>query len=273
MKETILLIDGSSFIFRAFHAMPNLTAPDGKPTGATYGIINMLKQMQKKYSNITLWGCVFDTPHKTFRDNLYPEYKANRAEMPTELVPQISDIHQIINALGIPIIIQNGIEADDIIGTIAVNAVNMGFKVLIATGDKDFAQLVNDNITLINTMNDELLDYNGVINKFGVEPSQIIDYLSLVGDKADNVPGVNKCGPKTAVKWLTEYKTLDNLLAHQDKISGVVGENLRQANAWLKTAKTLVTIDTNIALTSVLFDNNPLLDNNSSNSSILELKA
>lgn len=247
MDNTILLIDGSSFVFRAYHAMPELTAPNGKPTGATRGIINMFKLMQKTYKT-KYWGCVFDAPGKTFRDNIHPEYKANRASMPTDLAEQLSDIYGIIKAMGIPVIMQSGIEADDIIGTLAIHAKTAGMKVLIATGDKDFAQLVDDDITLVNTMTNEILDIAGVINKFGVKPSQIIDYLSLVGDKVDNIPGVEKCGPKTAVKWLSEYNTMDNVITNADKITGVVGENLRQAIPWLATAKVLVTIDTNIEL-------------------------
>ncbi|HLX54231.1 MAG TPA: 5'-3' exonuclease H3TH domain-containing protein, partial [Aquella sp.] len=198
MDNTLLLIDGSSFIFRAFHAMPNLTSPSGQPTGAIYGIINMFKQMQKKFPTKN-WGCIFDAPGKTFRDHIHPEYKANRKETPEDLISQFEEIYTLIKALGIPVIMQNGIEADDLIGTIAIKAKQSGYNVLIATGDKDFAQLVDKDITLVNTMTDEILDIQGVIDKFGVKPEQIIDYLSLVGDKVDNIPGVDKCGPKTAV--------------------------------------------------------------------------
>lgn len=251
MDKTLLLIDGSSFIFRAFHAMPNLSAPDKTPTGATYGIINMLKQMLKKYDTHS-WCCVFDAPGKTFRHDMYPEYKANRTETPPELVPQFKDIYEIVPALGIPVIIQPGVEADDVIGTLATKAKELGYKVLIATGDKDFAQLVDDDINLINTMSDELLDYNSVIDKFGVKPKQIVDYLALVGDKVDNVPGVDKCGPKTATKWLNEYETLENIIENADKISGVVGDNLRNSIGWLTTAKTLVTIDTHVDLSHII---------------------
>lgn len=251
MEKTILLIDGSSFIFRAFHALPNLTAPDGSHTGATYGIINMLKQMQKKYTALK-WGCVFDVKGGSFRNEIYPAYKAHRPAAPTELISQLKNIYAIISDLGIPVIMKNGFEADDIIGTIAVNAQKLGYKVLIATSDKDFAQLVNQQVTLINTMTDEVLDEQGVLSKFGVAPNQIIDYLALIGDKVDNVPGVEKCGPKTAVKWLAQFKTLENLLTYQNDISGVVGENLRKASEWLKTGKTLVTIDTGVDLSDIL---------------------
>lgn len=253
MDNTLLLIDGSSFIFRAFHAMPNLTSPSGKPTGAIYGIVNMFKQMQKKFQTKN-WGCVFDAPGKTFRDHIHPEYKANRKETPEDLINQFEEIYTIVRALGIPVIMQNGIEADDLIGTIAIQAKKNGYNITIATGDKDFAQLVDNDITLVNTMTNEILDIQGVIDKFGVKPEQIIDYLSLVGDKVDNIPGVDKCGPKTAAKWLNEYGTLDNLIQHKDALNGVVGENFRQSIDWLSTAKTLVTIDTAINLDDLLPD-------------------
>lgn len=253
MENTLLIIDGSSFIFRAFHAMPNLTSPSGQPTGAIYGIINMLKQMQKKFTTQN-WGCVFDAPGKTFRDHIHPEYKANRKETPEDLINQFEEIYIMVKALGIPVIMQNGIEADDLIGTIATQAKQNGYNVIIATGDKDFAQLVDNDTTLVNTMTNEVLDIQGVIDKFGVKPSQIIDYLSLVGDKVDNIPGVDKCGPKTAAKWLNEYKTLDNLIQHKDELSGVVGENFRKAIDWLTIARTLVTIDTAVDMDKLLPD-------------------
>lgn len=245
MENTILLIDGSSFIFRAFYAVKNLTAPNGTPTNAIYGVINMLKQMQKKYTT-PYWVCVFDAKGKTFRDDIYPEYKATRRETPEELKQQIPYIHEIIADLGIPVIVQEGVEADDVIATIAKHYAAQDYKILVATGDKDFAQIVNQNIKLINTMTNEELDIDGVINKFGVSPEQIIDYLSLIGDTVDNVPGVTKCGPKTAVKWLQEFKSIDGLIANQNKLSGVVGENFRQAVNWLPTAQQLITIDCNV---------------------------
>jgi DNA polymerase I len=251
MENSLLLIDGSSFIFRAFHALPNLTAPNGQATGAIYGITNMLKQMQKRFTT-KRWICVFDTAGGNFRNEIYPEYKANRAKMPEELASQLQDIYSIIEDLGIPVIMKSGFEADDIIGTLAINAKVAGFNVVIATGDKDFAQLVDENITLINTMSNEILDIQGVIDKFGVLPSQIIDYLALVGDKVDNIPGVDKCGPKTAVKWLNEYKTLDQLIQNQHNIGGVVGNNLRQSTTWLPTAKKLVTIKTDLDLSNFI---------------------
>lgn len=249
MNNTILLIDGSSFIFRAFYAVKNLSAPNGMPTNAIYGIVNMLKQMQKKYTTRN-WVCVFDAKGKTFRDEIYPEYKANRRETPDELKVQFPYIHELIADLGIPVIIQDGVEADDVIATIAKKYAALDYQILIATGDKDFAQIVDDKIILVNTMTNEILDHHGVIDKFGVRPDQIIDYLSLIGDSVDNVPGVHKCGPKTAQKWLTEFDSITNLIANQDKLSGVVGENFRQAIEWLPTAQKLITIDCQVNVDS-----------------------
>lgn len=250
MQQTILLIDGSSFIFRAFYAVKHLSSPSGMPTNAIYGIINMLKQMQKKYDT-PHWVCVFDAPGKTFRDEIYPEYKANRKATPEELKIQIPYIYEIIADLGIPVIVQEGVEADDVIATIAKRYAALDYKVLIATGDKDFAQIVDDKITLVNTMTNENLDIAGVIGKFGVSPSQIIDYLSLIGDTVDNVPGVTKCGPKTAQKWLQEYGSIANLIIHKDQITGAVGDNLRQAIEWLPTAQQLITIDCNVDIKEI----------------------
>lgn len=247
MAEPILLIDGSSFIFRAFYAVKNLTSPAGMPTNAIYGIVNMLKQMQKKYTT-PYWVCVFDAKGKTFRDEIYPEYKANRRETPAELIVQFPYIHEIIADLGIPVIIQEGVEADDVIATIAKKYAAAGHKILIATGDKDFAQIVDDNITLVNTMTNEQLDREGIITKYGITPEQFIDYLSLIGDTIDNVPGVHKCGPKTAQKWLKEYQSIANLIINQDQLSGIVGDNFRSAIDWLPTAQKLITIDCNVTV-------------------------
>lgn len=249
MNNTILLIDGSSFIFRAFYAVKNLSAPNGMPTNAIYGIVNMLKQMQKKYTTRN-WVCVFDAKGKTFRDEIYPEYKANRRETPDELKVQFPYIHELIADLGIPVIIQEGVEADDVIATIAKKYAALDYQILIATGDKDFAQIVDDKIILVNTMTNEILDHHGVIDKFGVRPDQIIDYLSLIGDTVDNVPGVHKCGPKTAQKWLTEFDSITNLIVNQDKLSGVVGENFRKSIEWLPTAQKLITIDCQVNIDS-----------------------
>jgi DNA polymerase-1 len=251
MSKDLILIDGSSFIFRAFYALPNLTSPNKKPTGATYGIANMLKQMLKKYATHN-WCCVFDAPGDTFRHGIYSDYKANRRETPSELIPQFADIYALIAALGIPVVIESGVEADDVIGTLALLAKSQGYNVLIATGDKDFAQIVQEQVTLVNTMTNEILDYNGVIDKFGVKPEQIIDYLSLVGDKVDNVPGVEKCGPKTAVKWLNQYLSLEEVIANANDITGVVGENLRQSISWLSTAKDLITIRTDLNVSHLI---------------------
>jgi DNA polymerase-1 len=253
MEKTLILIDGSSFIFRAFYAIPNLKSPSNMPTGAIYGVVNMLKQMLKKYET-NYWCCVFDAKGKTFRDELYSEYKANRRETPEDLIPQFEYIFTIVKSLGIPIIIHEGVEADDIIGSMAIKALDYNFKVLIATGDKDIAQLVNDKITLINTMTDEILDYQGVIDKFGVKPEQIVDYLTLVGDKVDNVKGVDKCGPKTAVKWLNEFSNLDNIVRNCGSFGGVVGNNLRNSLNWLPIAKKLITIRTDINLEDYLLN-------------------
>ena len=200
MNKTLLLVDGSSYLYRAFHAMPDLRGPNGAPTGAIYGMINMLRRLRKDYPDADYMACVFDAKGKTFRDDLYAEYKAQRASMPDDLVKQIEPIHEAVRAMGWPILMVEGIEADDVIGTLAVEAVKHGMDTVISTGDKDLAQLVNDRVMLINTMSNEKLDRDGVIAKFGVPPERIIDYLTLIGDTVDNVPGVDKVGPKTAVK-------------------------------------------------------------------------
>jgi len=241
MNKTLLLVDGSSYLYRAFHAMPDLRNAEGAPTGAIYGMINMLRRLRQDYSAAYI-ACVFDAKGKTFRDDLYPEYKANRASMPEDLVLQIEPIHEVVRALGWPILMIEGIEADDVIGTLSVQATQAGLSTVISTGDKDLAQLVNDNVTLINTMSNEKLDRAGVIAKFGVPPERIVDYLTLVGDTVDNVPGVEKVGPKTAVKWLTQYDSLDGVISHATDIGGVVGENLRKTLDWLPQARTLVTV-------------------------------
>jgi DNA polymerase-1 len=248
MNKTLLLVDGSSYLYRAFHAMPDLRNTDGAPTGAIYGMINMLRRLRNEFSAAYI-ACVFDAKGKTFRDDLYAEYKAQRASMPDDLVRQIEPIHEAVRALGWPILMVDGIEADDVIGTLAVQATAHGMKTVISTGDKDLAQLVNEHVTLINTMSNEKLDVAGVTTKFGVPPERIVDYLTLVGDTVDNVPGVDKVGPKTAVKWLTQYGTLDQIVAHAADIKGAVGENLRRALDWLPKAKELITvkIDCNLA--------------------------
>ncbi|MNJ95677.1 DNA polymerase I [compost metagenome] len=248
MNKTLLLVDGSSYLYRAFHAMPDLRGPNGAPTGAIYGMINMLRRLRKDYPDADYMACVFDAKGKTFRDDLYAEYKAQRASMPDDLVKQIEPIHEAVRAMGWPILMVEGIEADDVIGTLAVEAVKHGMDTVISTGDKDLAQLVNDRVMLINTMSNEKLDRDGVIAKFGVPPERIIDYLTLIGDTVDNVPGVDKVGPKTAVKWLTQYGTLDGIVEHAAEIKGAVGDNLRRALDWLPQAKTLITVKTDCDL-------------------------
>ncbi|MGF6721352.1 DNA polymerase-1 [Paraburkholderia sp. GAS41] len=241
--KTLLLVDGSSYLYRAYHAMPDLRGPDGGPTGALYGIINMLRRMRKEVT-AEYSACVFDAKGKTFRDDWYADYKANRPSMPEDLAQQIEPIHGAVRALGWPLLMMEGVEADDVIGTLSVAAEKRGMKVIVSTGDKDLAQLVTDHVTLINTMTNETLDRAGVLAKFGVPPERIVDYLSLIGDTVDNVPGVEKCGPKTAVKWLTQYETLDGIVAHANEIKGAVGDNLRKALDFLPMARKLVTVDT-----------------------------
>ncbi len=246
--KTLLLVDGSSYLYRAYHALPDLRGPNGEPTGALHGIVNMLRRMRKdvqaEYS-----ACVFDAKGKTFRDDWYPEYKANRPSMPEDLRAQIEPIHEAVRAMGWPLLMIDGVEADDVIGTLAKHAAERGMRVVISTGDKDLAQLVNDRVTLVNTMTNETLDADAVTAKFGVPPERIVDYLTLVGDTVDNVPGVDKCGPKTAVKWLTQYGDLDNLVANAEQVKGAVGENLRRALDWLPMGRKLVTVALDCDLT------------------------
>ncbi|HSI28069.1 MAG TPA: DNA polymerase I [Methylophilus sp.] len=245
--KTLLLVDGSSYLYRAFHAMPDLRNSANEPVGAIQGVLNMLRRLHKDYPS-EYSACVFDAKGKTFRDDLYPEYKANRVSMPDDLRVQIEPLYETIRAMGWPLIIEEGVEADDVIGALAKQAEKEGIKTIISTGDKDITQLVNAHITVVNTMRDafrktdDVLDVAGVENKFGIPPDKIIDYLVLVGDTSDNVPGVEKVGPKTAVKWLTEYGSLDNIVANADSIKGVVGDNLRKALPWLPTARELITI-------------------------------
>ena len=239
--KTLLLVDGSSYLYRAFHGLPDLRNSRQEPTGAIYGVLNMLRKLHKEFPS-DYSACVFDAKGKTFRNDLYPEYKANRSAMPDDLRAQIQPLHEAITAMGWPIIIQEGVEADDVIGTLCKEATQHQFNVVVSTGDKDLAQLVNKHVTLINTMTNEKLDIEGVKNKFGLMPNQIIDYLTLIGDTSDNVPGVEKVGPKTALKWLNEYQTLDNIVKNAAQFSGVVGENLRKSLDWIPKAKDLITI-------------------------------
>ncbi len=243
----LLLVDGSSYLYRAFHALPDLRSPDGRPTGALYGVINMLKRLRKDYPSAYA-ACVFDAKGKTFRDAIYPEYKANRPSMPEDLVSQIEPLHAAVRALGWPLLMIEGVEADDVIGTLTRQAEAAGMQALVSTGDKDLAQLVTAQVHLINTMTNEMLDEAGVQAKFGVPPARIVDYLTLVGDTVDNVPGVSKVGPKTAVKWLAEFGDLDALIARAGEVKGAVGANLRQALDWLPTGRQLITVKTDVTL-------------------------
>ena len=241
---TLLLVDGSSYLYRAFHAMPDLRNARNEPTGAIYGVLNMLRRLDSdfKTQDIAYKACVFDAKGKTFRDDWYPEYKANRPSMPEDLRLQIEPIHAGVAALGWPILMVDGVEADDVIGTLAQQAAAQGIDVVISTGDKDLAQLVTPQVKLVNTMSNETLDEAGVLAKFGVPPQRIVDYLTLVGDAVDNVPGVAKVGPKTAVKWLTQYGSLDGVMAAAADIGGAVGENLRTALDFLPLGRKLVTV-------------------------------
>ncbi|HBC72104.1 MAG TPA: DNA polymerase I, partial [Coxiellaceae bacterium] len=225
-KKLLVLIDGSSYLHRAFHALPPLTTSKGEPTGAIYGVINMIRKTLSDHKPDYI-AVVFDAKGKNFRHEMYPEYKANRPPMEEDLKIQVKPLHEIIRAMGLPLLILDGVEADDVIGTIAREAAKKETATLISTGDKDMAQLVEPDITLVNTMSNTTMDEAGVKTKFGVEPKQIVDYLTLVGDTSDNISGVSGVGPKTAVKWLEEYGTLINIIEHKDMIKGKVGDNLR----------------------------------------------
>lgn len=252
-KKPIILVDGSSYLYRAFHAMPSLTNSKKFPTGAVYGVINMLRRLLNDYQTEEI-AVIFDAKGKTFRDDLYKDYKATRKEMPDELIQQIKPLHEIIEALGIPLIMVEGVEADDVIGTLAKTAQKHNREVIISTGDKDIAQLVNTHVTLVNTMTNSTLDPRGVKDKFGIPPEAMIDYLTLVGDTSDNIPGVPQVGPKTAVKWLTTYGSLKEIIAHANDISGKVGENFRAFIPQLPLTQSLVTIKCDVDLPLTLSD-------------------
>lgn len=247
LQPDLVLVDGSSYLYRAFHAMPRLENKNGEPTGAIYGVINMLRKLLDSYpaSHVAV---IFDAKGKTFRDDLYDQYKANRPPMPDELRPQTEPLHGIVRAMGLPCLIIPGVEADDVIGTLARQAEAMNMRTLISTGDKDMAQLVSDHITLINTMNDKVLDEQGVIDKFGVRPDQIIDYLALMGDSSDNIPGIPSVGPKTAAKWLNLYGSVDGIIQNADQIKGKVGEKLRANLEQLPLSYALTTIRCDVEL-------------------------
>lgn len=261
MKK-LLLIDGSSYLYRAYHAMPDMHVVAGDrnspSTGALHGMVNMLESLRKSEPAV-LGACVFDAPGPTFRNEWYDQYKANRPPMPEDLVAQIEPIHEVVRLLGWPLLVVPGVEADDVIGTLACIGAQNGYEVVISTGDKDITQLVNEHVSLVNTMSGERLDIDGVTQKFGVPPDKIIDYLTLMGDAVDNVPGVNKVGPKTAAKWIGEYGSLDGVIAAAPTMKGAAGENLRQALEWLPEGKRLVTIVTDCNLTQAI-DGFPKLD-------------
>ncbi|MBU2869072.1 DNA polymerase I [Colwellia sp. E2M01] len=248
-QSPLILVDGSSYLFRAYHVpyLQALSTADGQPTGAITGVLNMLRSLKKDYPDGNIIA-IFDAKGKTFRNDMYPEYKANRPPMPDDLRTQIAPIHDIITAMGLPLLVIPDVEADDVIGTLAKQADELGIETVISTGDKDMAQLVTEHVTLINTMTDVAMDVAGVNEKFGVRPDQIIDYLALMGDKVDNIPGVVKCGPKTAVKWLTEYETLEGVIANADKVKGKIGENLRDALEQLPLSYQLATIKCDVEL-------------------------
>ncbi|HEY2186925.1 MAG TPA: 5'-3' exonuclease H3TH domain-containing protein, partial [Caldimonas sp.] len=247
VDRTLLLVDGSSYLYRAYHALPDLRGPGGVPTGAIRGVVSMMKLLREQYP-AAHGACVFDDKGKTFRDDLYPEYKATRTAMPDDLKLQIDPIVEAVKLLGWPVLTVPGIEADDAIGTISCMAAKGGFQVVISTGDKDLAQLVNESVTLINTMSNEKLDVAGVSAKFGVPPERIVDYLALIGDSVDNIPGVEKVGPKTAARWIQEHGSLEGVIAAAPQMKGVVGENLRKALDWLPQGRRLVTVVTDCDL-------------------------
>src|SRR5512134_3888554 len=244
---TLVLVDGFSYLYRAFHALPDLRTSQGEPTGALRGVLSMLRRMVLD-GKPDYFAVVFDAPGRTFRDDWYPEYKANRTPMPDDLGKQIEPLHTLIRAHGWPLLMIDGVEADDVIGTLARSAKAQGIDTLISTSDKDFAQLVEPGIRCVNTMSNEALDEAGVIAKFGVRPDQVLDLLALTGDAIDNVPGVPKVGPKTAAKLLAEYGSLEGVIANADRVPGVVGENLRRTVDWLPQGKKLLTIRTDCEL-------------------------
>src|SRR5688572_27640192 len=247
-EKTLLLVDGSSYLYRAFHALPGLKSPKtGEPTGAIYGVLNMLRKLASDYKPAAL-ACVFDAKGRTFRDAEYTEYKANRTPMPDDLAVQVAPLHEAVQALGWPMLIIDGVEADDVIATLVEEAKRDGWRSVISTGDKDFAQLVDERVTLVNTMSNEVLDVAGVTRKFGVPPEKFLDYLTLIGDQIDNIPGVDKVGPKTACKWIEKYGSLEGVLAHAGEIGGLAGENLRRMADWLPKARELLTIRRDVEL-------------------------
>ncbi|HJU24001.1 MAG TPA: DNA polymerase I, partial [Casimicrobiaceae bacterium] len=250
---TLVLVDGSSYLYRAFHALPDLRTSKGEPTGALRGVLSMLRRLVID-DKPDYFAVVFDAPGKTFRDALYAEYKANRTAMPDDLSRQIEPLYELVRAHGWPLLMVEGVEADDVIGTLVREAKAAGIETTISTSDKDLAQLVDEGVTIVNTMTNERLDREGVIAKFGVRPDQVLDLLTLTGDSIDNVPGVAKVGPKTAAKWLSQYETLDNLIARAQQVSGVVGENLRAALEWLPKGREILTVKVDCELSTRVSD-------------------
>ena len=239
--KRLLLVDAPSYLYRAFHALPEFRSPAGEPTGAILGVVNMLRKLKQDFPSDYI-AAVFDPKGKTFRDDIYPQYKATRQAMPEPLAAQIEPLLETIAALGWPIVTIDGVEADDVIGTLVRLAQKRGWDSVISTGDKDLTQLVNDRVLWVNTMSGDKLDPAGVKAKFGVPPELIVDYLALMGDAVDNVPGVDKVGPKTACKLIEQYGSLEEVIAHADEIKGVVGENLRRVKDWLPTGRRLLTV-------------------------------
>ena len=247
-EKTLLLVDGSSYLYRAYHALPELRSPKtGEPTGAIYGVLNMLRKLATDYK-AQARACVFDARGKTFRDELYADYKATRSAMPDDLGAQVEPLHEAIRALGWPLLIVDGVEADDVIATLVEQARSRGWRTVISTGDKDLTQLVDERTLWVNTMSNEKLDVAGVTAKFGVPPEKIVDYLALIGDQIDNIPGVDKVGPKTACKWIVQYGSLEGVIAHAHEISGLAGENLRKMKDWLPKARELLTVKRDVPL-------------------------
>src|SRR5438270_10839255 len=253
-EKTLLLVDGSSYLYRAYHALPELRSPKtGEPTGAIYGVLNMLRKLATDYK-AQAWAAVFDAKGRTFRDDVYPEYKATRSAMPDDLRSQVEPLYQAVRALGWPFLCVEGVEADDVIGTLVEEARRRGWRSVISTGDKDLTQLVDDRTLWVNTMSNEKLDVAGVQAKFGVPPEKIVDYLALIGDQIDNIPGVDKVGPKTACKWIVQYGSLEGVIAHADEIGGLAGENLRKVKDWLPKARELLTVKRDVPLDLTLDD-------------------
>jgi DNA polymerase-1 len=250
-QKTLLLVDGSSYLYRAFHALPELKSPGGEPTGAIRGVLSMLRRLAEDYKAEAL-ACVFDAKGPTFRDALYPQYKANRPSMPEPLAAQIEPLQEAVAALGWPVLAVEGVEADDVIATLAAEASRRGWRTVVSTGDKDLAQLVDENVTLVNTMSNEKLDIEGVKQKFGVAPERIVDYLALTGDAVDNVPGVDKVGPKTAARWIQQYGSLDEVMRHAGEIGGAVGANLQRSLDWLPKGRNLLRVKRDVELPLVL---------------------